>query len=97
MKISADKSKYPVLLSNGNLIEKGELPNGRHFTVWEDPFKKPSYLFALVAGDLARISDTFTTKSGKTVQLHIYSEKKDINKCGHAMVSLKKSMKVIFF
>lgn len=66
--------KYPILLSNGNLIDSGDIDMETHFTKWNDPFKKPSYLFALVAGDLGKISDTFTTMSGKVVDLHIFSE-----------------------
>jgi aminopeptidase N len=92
-RIIADKTHYPVLLSNGNLIEKGELDNGRHYAIWHDPFKKPSYLFALVAGDLLRIADTFTTLSGREVQLYLYVEKQNGMKCQHAMDSLKKSMR----
>ncbi|MGB3609761.1 MAG: aminopeptidase N [Cellvibrio sp.] len=91
--IVADKSRYPVLLSNGNLIEQGELPQGRHFATWHDPFKKPSYLFALVAGDLEHIEDRFTTVSGRDVTLKIFVEAKDLDKCDHAMTSLKNSMR----
>jgi aminopeptidase N len=91
-KIIASK-QYPILLSNGNLIESGDIDNETHYTVWNDPFKKPSYLFALVAGDLGKISDTFTTMSGKVVDLHIFSEHGNEKKCLHAMESLKKSMK----
>ncbi len=91
-KIIADQTKYPVLLSNGNPIEQGELKNGRHWIRWVDPFKKPSYLFALVAGDLVALEDSFTTRSGKDVVLKIYVEKENEDKCAHAMDSLKKSM-----
>ncbi|MBF0186339.1 MAG: aminopeptidase N [Magnetococcales bacterium] len=91
-RIEADKSRYPVLLSNGNRTDSGELANGRHYVVWEDPFPKPSYLFALVAGDLALLSDTHTTPSGRTVTLEIYADHNDINHCRHAIDSLKKSM-----
>ena len=91
-RIEADREKYPVLLSNGNLVEQGLLPEGRHFAVWHDPFPKPSYLFALVAGDLARLEDHFTTRSGRDVLLEIYAEAKDIDKCDHAMASLKGAM-----
>ena len=90
--ITADESRYPVLLSNGNRVESGRLEGGRHYVKWEDPFKKPSYLFALVAGDLVRIEDSFETRSGRTVDLHIYVEKENIHKCGHAMRSLKQAM-----
>ena len=90
--IIADKTQYPVLLSNGNLVKFGDLDNNRHFVRWEDPFKKPSYLFALIAGDLDHIEDQFKTRSGKTVDLKIYSEKENIDKCAHAMKSLKQAM-----
>jgi len=91
--VIADKKKYPVLLSNGNPIKRGDLKDGRHFVTWHDPFPKPAYLFALVGGDLARIEDSFTTMSGKPVSLHIYVQHHNKEKCGHAMDSLKKSMK----
>lgn len=90
--ITADENRFPVLLSNGNRVDSGRLEGGRHYVKWEDPFKKPSYLFALVAGDLVRIEDTFETRSGRTVDLHIYVEKENIHKCGHAMTSLKQAM-----
>ena len=92
VRIEADKTHYPVLLSNGNLVEAGELANGRHFTAWNDPFPKPCYLFALVAGKLERVADTFTTMSGRQVDLHIYVRAGDEGQCDHAMQSLKKSM-----
>ena len=91
--IRGDKSMYPVLLSNGNLADSGDLEGGRHFAKWEDPFAKPSYLFALVAGDLVSIEDSFITGSGRKVKLQIFVEERNQNKCGHAMESLKKSMK----
>jgi aminopeptidase N len=91
--IVADPDKYPVLLANGNLVEKGKTDDGRHYAVWHDPFKKPSYLFALVAGNLVRIEDTFCTRSGREVDLHIYVEPRNKDKCAHAMESLKKAMK----
>ena len=91
--IVADKKKYPVLLSNGNLLERRDLPDGRHMAKWHDPFPKPSYLFALVAGDLARIEDTFTTRSGRKVDLHIYVQHHNRDRCDHAMGSLKKAMR----
>ncbi|MGC1455504.1 MAG: aminopeptidase N [Nitrospirota bacterium] len=91
--IVADKKKLPVLLSNGNLIGSGEMKDGRHFAKWHDPFPKPAYLFALVAGDLARIEDKFTTMSGRGVTLHIYVQHHNKDKCDHAMDSLKKAMK----
>ncbi len=90
--IIADKKKYPVLLSNGNPVGFGDLSDGRHFAKWHDPFPKPAYLFALVAGDLARISETYTTTSGRTVDLRIYVQHHNKDKCGHAMESLKKAM-----
>ncbi|WP_320044975.1 aminopeptidase N [uncultured Desulfobacter sp.] len=90
--IIADKTRYPVLLSNGNPIKSGDLDNNRHFAVWEDPFKKPCYLFALVAGDLAVLKDRFSTASGRDVALKIYSEKENISLCSHAMTSLKQAM-----
>ena len=97
--ICAEKNKYPVLLSNGNLIDEGimdsEEENGatRHFSVWHDPFKKPCYLFALVAGNLEFIEDHFTTLNNKSVRLRIYVETKDLDKCDYAMKSLKSAMK----
>lgn len=90
--VVADK-KYPVLLSNGNLIDQGDIDDNRHYATWHDPFKKPAYLFALVAGDLAHIEDQFTTCSGREVTLRIYVEPKDLDKCDHAMASLKHSMR----
>lgn len=90
--IIADKKKYPVLLSNGNPVESGDYDDGRHWAKWYDPFKKPCYLFALVAGDLAFIEDHYTTTSGTDVQLRIYVQHHNIDKCDFAMVSLKKSM-----
>ncbi len=93
VKIIANQALYPVLLSNGNLVEKGTLPEDKHFALWQDPFPKPSYLFALVAGDLACLSDTYKTTTGKLVDLHIYATPKDIDKCDFAMQSLKRSMK----
>lgn len=91
--IVADKTRYPVLLSNGNNIEQGENDDGTHWVTWEDPFKKPAYLFALVAGDLAYIEDHFTTMNQREVALRIYVEEKDIDKCDHAMASLKHAMR----
>ncbi|MFO7749988.1 MAG: aminopeptidase N [Desulfobacteraceae bacterium] len=91
--ITADREKYPVLLSNGNPVARGALDNNRHFVKWEDPFKKPSYLFALVAGNLVFVEENFTTMSRRTIVLRIYVEKENIDKCGHAMKSLKQAMK----
>lgn len=90
--VVADK-KFPVLLSNGNLIAQGDVGEHRHYATWHDPFKKPAYLFALVAGDLAHIDDSFTTCSGRNVALKIFVEPKDLDKCDHAMTSLKNSMR----
>lgn len=92
-RITADKASNPVLLSNGNCIEKGDLDDGRHFAVWHDPFIKPAYLFALVAGDLSCVSDEFTTLSGRKVALEIYTEAHNVSRCDHAMQSLKRAMK----
>lgn len=91
--VEADKSSYPVLLSNGNCIAREELAEGRHSATWHDPHLKPAYLFALVAGDLQRIDDSFTTSSGRDVALQIFVEPKDLDKCDHAMLSLKNSMR----
>ena len=91
--VIADKEQFPVLLSNGNAIERKDLDNGRHRVTWNDPFKKPAYLFALVAGKLDFVEDTFTTMSGREVTLRIFVESHNITKCDHAMVSLKKSMR----
>ncbi|MEX0942455.1 MAG: aminopeptidase N [Pseudomonadales bacterium] len=89
--IDAEKGKYPVLLSNGNAVAQGE--NGdRHWVTWEDPFRKPAYLFALVAGDLQHIEDEFVTMSGRVVTLRIYTEAHNIDKLDHAMMSLKNAM-----
>ncbi len=92
-RITAPRSTCPVLLSNGNLIDEIDLDDGRHCKVWHDPFPKPSYLFALVAGDLARVEDKFVTCSGRNIQLFIYTQRHNIDKCEHAMASLKKAMR----
>uniref|UniRef100_A0A0E0AZ12 Peptidase M1 leukotriene A4 hydrolase/aminopeptidase C-terminal domain-containing protein n=1 Tax=Oryza glumipatula TaxID=40148 RepID=A0A0E0AZ12_9ORYZ len=92
-RIEADKTLYPVLLSNGNLIEQGDLEGGKHYALWEDPFKKPSYLFALVAGQLDCREDSFTTCSGRKVTLRIWTPGQDLAKTAHAMYSLKAAMK----
>ena len=92
-KVIADKEKYPVLLSNGNPIASGDLEGGKHFVEWLDPFVKPSYLYALVAGDLGLVKDEFTTMSGRKIDLEIYVDKGNESKCDHAMESLKNSMK----
>jgi aminopeptidase N len=93
VRIEADKSLYPVLLSNGNLAGQGDLEGGKHYAVWEDPFKKPCYLFALVAGQLESRDDTFTTRSGRKVALRIWTPADDVPKTAHAMYSLKAAMK----
>jgi aminopeptidase N len=93
VKISADKSHYPVLLSNGNLVDWGETLDGRHWVEWHDPHPKPAYLFALVAGDLAVVEDSFTTMSGRDVALQIFVEHGKESRCSHAMESLKKAMR----
>nr|XP_011463902.1 PREDICTED: puromycin-sensitive aminopeptidase isoform X4 [Fragaria vesca subsp. vesca] len=92
-RIEADKSLYPVLLSNGNLIEQGDLEGNKHYALWEDPFKKPCYLFALVAGQLESRDDTFITRSGRKVALRIWTPAHDVPKTAHAMYSLKAAMK----
>ena len=93
--VAAEKAKYPVLLSNGNKLASGDVDGApdRHWVTWEDPFKKPSYLFALVAGDLVSLDDTFVTCSDREIELRIFVEEKDIDKCDHAMLSLKNSMR----
>ncbi|SFW52631.1 aminopeptidase N [Pseudomonas sp. NFACC19-2] len=91
--VSAEQHAYPVLLSNGNPIASGSEEGGRHWATWEDPFKKPAYLFALVAGDLWCVEDSFTTMSSREVALRIYVEPENIDKVQHAMDSLKRSMK----
>ncbi|NEZ03054.1 aminopeptidase N [Wenzhouxiangella sp. XN201] len=92
VRLAGDRQRFPVLLSNGNCVEDGELEDGRHFAVWDDPFPKPSYLFAIVAGELDVLEDTFTTQSGREVKLKIYSEPENITQLDHAMDSLKRSM-----
>jgi len=91
--IRADRDRYPALLSNGNLVATGELGDGRHFATWHDPFPKPTYLFALVAGDLASIEDTFVTASGRSVSLRIYASAANLPRCAHAMASLQAAMR----
>jgi len=91
--VCADKQQYPVLLSNGNEVERGDLEGGRHFVTWEDPFRKPCYLFALVAGDLVCVSDEYITMSGRKVDLHMFVEPQNKEKCQHGLNSLKASMK----
>ena len=105
VRIEANQDQFPLLLSNGNLIEEGVIQNEnddgatvtttqrRHYAIWSDPYPKPSYLFALVAGKLGSIHDSFTTMSGRTVQLHLYSEEQNVHKLHYAMDALKRSMK----
>ncbi|QDZ17935.1 alanyl aminopeptidase [Chloropicon primus] len=93
VKIVGDKEKYPVLLSNGNLVAEGDLEGGKHYAVWVDPWKKPAYLFALVAGQYVALEDKFTTKSGRVVDLRIYTAAHNSHKTQHAMDSLKHAMK----
>ncbi|MGH1541250.1 MAG: aminopeptidase N [Arenicella sp.] len=90
--MSADKQSFPVLLANGNLQSSSDLADGRHQAVWHDPHPKPSYLFALVAGNLSKVSDNFTTQSGQPVELNVFAEAHNIDKCDHALRSLVKSM-----
>lgn len=90
--VIGDREREPVLLANGNPIEKGDLENGRHFAIWEDPHPKPCYLFALVAGDLHRVEDRFTTQSGREVTLQLWVEEENLPKTEHAMGSLKRAM-----
>jgi aminopeptidase N len=91
--ITAEKARYPVLLANGNPVERGDVDARRHWAKWVDPHPKPSYLFALVAGDLVAVEDRFTTRSGKDVALAIWVRRGDEDKCAHAMASLKKAMR----
>jgi len=91
--LHADKGTFPVLLANGNPVAQGGEADGRHWAKWEDPFRKPAYLFALVAGKLDELKDTFTTASGRSVQLAIYVEPGKLDQCPHAMEALRKSMR----
>ncbi|MFZ6848753.1 aminopeptidase N [Undibacterium sp. RuRC25W] len=91
--LRADKKKFPILLGNGNLIEEGDLGDGRHFAKWEDPFKKPSYLFALVAGKLVCQEENYTLKSGRSVLLQVWVEDGNLDKTQHTMDSLKNSIR----
>ena len=92
-KIIADKTLYPYLLSNGNRIGEGELENGRHWVQWQDPFPKPCYLFALVAGDFDVLRDTFKTRSGREVALELFVDRGNLDRAPWAMTSLINSMK----
>jgi aminopeptidase N len=91
--IVADRARCPVLLSNGNAVARGTQPDGRHWVRWEDPFPKPSYLFALVAGELRSLDDRFVTCSGREVALRLFVEEKDLDKCAFAMQALKQAMR----
>ncbi len=93
VEIEADATRYPILLSNGNEIAREQREGGRHAVTWHDPHPKPAYLFALVAGDLAAVTDRYTTCNGREVDLHMYVEARDLDKCAHAMDSLKRSMR----
>ncbi|MGF1477632.1 MAG: aminopeptidase N [Geminicoccaceae bacterium] len=93
VRLEGDQATLPKLLSNGNRVEAGSLEGGRHYAVWEDPHPKPAYLFALVAGDLALLADSYVTMSGREVALEIYSEHAFIDQCHHAMASLKRAMR----
>jgi len=92
-KLIADKTRYPYLLANGNRIAQGELDNGQHWVQWEDPFPKPCYLFALVAGDFDVLRDNFVTRSGRDVALELYVDRGNLDRASWAMTSLKNSMK----
>ena len=92
VRMQADKARYPVLLANGNLVASGDGEGGNHWAEWHDPFPKPSYLFAMVAGDLAANRDSFTTMSGRKVDLAIWVREKDLPRTAHAMASLKQAM-----
>ncbi|MGL4858316.1 MAG: M1 family aminopeptidase, partial [Enterobacteriaceae bacterium] len=91
-RLIADKKRYPILLSNGNRVAQGELADGRHWVEWQDPFPKPSYLFALVAGDLDLLQDQFVTASGRTVALELYVDKGNVDRAHWAMTCLKNAM-----
>ena len=93
VRIQADKTRYPVLLSNGNPLEQGACGNGQHYAVWKDPFPKPCYLFALVAADLVYVEGSHRTVSGKDIVLRIYTEQHNIDKCAHALRSLQRAMR----
>ena len=90
--LEADRAAAPVLLANGNCVATGEAGGGRHWAQWDDPFPKPCYLFAMVAGDLVAHSDRFTTMDGRDVALNIWVRAGDVDRCGHAMSALQKSM-----
>ncbi|MDY6848317.1 MAG: aminopeptidase N [Thermodesulfobacteriota bacterium] len=89
----AQREQFPVLLSNGNLVAHGDLDAGRHFAEWEDPFRKPSYLFALVGGKLSCLADSYTSASGRSITLQVYADARHLGQCAHAMKSLKQAMR----
>ncbi|MDR0578480.1 MAG: aminopeptidase N [Candidatus Accumulibacter sp.] len=91
--LHADREAFPVLLANGNPVARGDEPDGRHYAIWEDPFRKPSYLFAMVAGKLDALRDTFRTASGREVSLSIHVEPGKLDQCPHAMTALRKAMR----
>ncbi len=92
VRMAADRGRFPMLLSNGNKVEQRSLPDGRHEAVWDDPFPKPSYLFALVAGDLGHVHGTFTTMGGREVDLYVWSEHDNVGRLGHALRCLRSAM-----
>jgi len=92
VKVTGDKSQYPYLLANGNMTDSGNLPDGKHYAIWEDPFPKPAYLFALVAGQFDILEDSFTTMSGRDIPLTIYVDPGDVPRAEYAMDALKRSM-----
>jgi aminopeptidase N len=92
VRMEADKDRFPILLANGDPVDSGDCKGGRHYALWRDPFPKPCYLFALVAGDLVANRDTFTTRSGRDIDLGIWVRAEDLAKTGHAMDALKASM-----
>jgi aminopeptidase N len=93
VRLEADKARYPVLLSNGNLVGAGDLASGRHYAEWEDPHPKPSYLFALVGGDLVAVEDRFRTRSGRDVALKVFVQPQNRDKCGYTLQALKRAMR----
>ncbi len=93
VRLEADRAAYPVLLSNGNPVERGTLPNGRHFAIWEDPHPKPSYLFALVAGRLAHLESRYRTASGREVTLRVHADPLAVERCRHALHALELAMR----
>jgi len=92
VRMEADKERYPILLANGDPVDSGDCRGGRHYALWRDPFPKPCYLFAMVAGDLVANKSTFTTRSGRDIELGIWVRAEDLGKTDHAMAALKASM-----